>query len=254
MYHTSTNVCIANRRSTSFVKLGNKMVRRTKEESQETRRAIIAAAREAFFAHGVTSTSLEQIAKAAGVTRGAIYWHFADKAELFYAMRDEVKIPLVDRTDVALENTDPALDPLQRVERFLGVLLEQLFADETTRKTFQIITFKCEYVGEFARDLDSMCEMHDDLRGKLARQYQEAHRLGLLRADVTPLCAASDTLIFVSGLIKIWIVDDDGHLVRKDAARLVVDHVEGKRAARPAPVARRKPAAKRRAVSRAAAK
>ncbi len=78
------------------------MVRRTKEESLETRRAIIDAARDVFVAHGVTQTSLEQIAEAAGVTRGAIYWHFADKAELFYAMRDQVKIPLIDRSDVAL--------------------------------------------------------------------------------------------------------------------------------------------------------
>ena len=231
------------------------MVRRTKEDSQETRRVIIAAAREAFFAHGVTSTSLEQIAKAAGVTRGAIYWHFADKVELFYAMRDEVKIPLVDRTDTALESTDPALDPLQRIERFLGILLEQLFADEATRKTFQIMTFKCEYVGEFARDLDAMCVMHDDLRGKLAKQYREARRLGLLRTGIDPLCAASDTLIFVSGMIKIWIVDDDGHLVRKQAAKLVVDHVEGKRAvAAVAKPAHKRPAAKARVASRAATK
>jgi TetR/AcrR family acrAB operon transcriptional repressor len=235
------------------------MVRRTKEESQETRRAIIAAARDAFFTYGVTNTSLEQIAKAAGLTRGAIYWHFADKTALFYAMRDEVKIPLVDRTDTELGNPDPSLDPLQRIERFLGALLEQLFADEATRKTFQIMTFKCEYVGEFARDLNTMCDMHEELRGKLAKQYREAHRLGLLRAGVTPMYAASDTLIFVSGLIKIWIVDDDGSLVRRHAPRLVVDHVESKRVrfptTRPASSPGRKKAAGRsRAANRVAAR
>lgn len=207
------------------------MVRRTKEESQETRRAIINAARDVFFENGVTSTSLEQIAKAAGVTRGAIYWHFADKAELFYAMRDEVKIPLVDRSDLALASDDRALDPLQRIERFLSVILDQVIKDEAARKTFQIMTFKCEYVGEFARDLDVMSIMHVELREKLAKLYREAKRRGLLRPGIAPLCAASDTLIFVSGLIKIWIVDESGTLVRNHASRLVLDHIESKRAA-----------------------
>lgn len=221
------------------------MVRRTKEDSLETRRAIIAAAREAFSANGVSRTSLEQIAAAAGVTRGAIYWHFADKAELFYAMRDAVKIPLVDRSDLALEGGSD-LDPLQRIERFLQIVVEQIAGDEATQKTFQIMTFKCEYVGEFARDLDATCGMHLELRDKLARLYREAQRLGLLRDGVTPLYAALDTLVFLSGLIKIWVVDEEGVLVRKHAARLVVDHVEGKRAATPGPVGRKRP---RRAVS-----
>jgi TetR/AcrR family acrAB operon transcriptional repressor len=215
------------------------MVRRTKKDSQETRRAIIAAARDVFFTNGVTSTTLEQIAVAAGVTRGAIYWHFADKAELFYAMRDEVKVPLADRSDHALEASSE-LDPLQRIERFLSVILDQISKDESTRKTFQILTFKCEYVGDFARDLDCASGMHLDLRDKLAKLYREAKRRGLLRAGVTPMCAASDTLIFVSGLIKIWVVDESGSLVRKHAKRLVIDHVEGKRAAKKVSRAARK--------------
>ena len=221
------------------------MARRTKEESLETRRAIIAAAREVFLTHGVTRTSLEQIATAAGVTRGAIYWHFADKAELYYAMRDEVKVPLTDRSDVALASGSADLDALQRIERFLEVVIDQVAGDEATQKTFQIMTFKCEYVGEFARDLDVACGMHTDLRDKLAKLYREAQRAGILRPGVTPLCAATDTLIFMSGLIKIWIVDEGGTLVRKHAKRLVIHHIEGKRVG-PKPVGR--------AVSRAAAK
>jgi TetR/AcrR family acrAB operon transcriptional repressor len=220
------------------------MARRTKEESLETRRAIIDAARDVFFEHGVTSTSLEQIAAAAGVTRGAIYWHFADKVALFYAMRDEVKIPLVDRSDEALAHAGD-LDPLQRIECFLRVILDQIFKDEATRKTFQIMTFKCEYVGEFARDLSLSTKMHCDLHGKLGAIYRAARRQGILRESVTPTSAASDTLIFVSGLIRLFAVDGDGALIRRDAERLVSDHVSGKRAG-PAPA---RPRAKKRPQS-----
>lgn len=54
------------------------MVRRTKEEAQETRQQILEAAEKAFHARGVARTTLADIAKLAGVTRGAIYWHFQD--------------------------------------------------------------------------------------------------------------------------------------------------------------------------------
>ncbi len=109
-------------------------------------------------------------------------------------------------------------------------MLDRIAKDDATRETFQIMTFKCEYVGEFARDLEASNASHVELRDKLAKLYRQAKRRGLLRAGVAPLCAASDTLIFLSGLIKIWIVDDSGALVRHHAARLVRDHVAGKRA------------------------
>ncbi len=206
------------------------MVRRTKENSQETRRAIIAAAREVFYHKGVTRTSLEQIAAAAGVTRGAIYWHFADKAELFYAMRDEVQLPLVDCCEVALEGACETLDSLDRIGHFLNVVVGSIAKDKATRRTFQIVSFKCEYVDEFARDLETACSMHADLRAKLAALYREAQRRGILRDGLTAARAASDSMIFLSGLIRIWLVDESGTLVRKNARRLIVDHIEGKRA------------------------
>lgn len=133
------------------------MVRRTKEESQETRRAIIAAARDVFEMKGVARTSLEEVAAAAGVTRGAIYWHFANKAELFYAMRDEVQLPLIDLGDLALEATPEDDNPLRRIERFLVTVARHVASDQIALRTFRIMTFKCEYIGEFARDLEAMC-------------------------------------------------------------------------------------------------
>src|SRR5215468_10863238 len=64
------------------------MVRRTKEEALETRNRILDAAERIFEKRGVSRTSLQDIAEAAGVTRGAIYWHFKGKDELFAAMME----------------------------------------------------------------------------------------------------------------------------------------------------------------------
>ena len=70
------------------------MARKTKEEAQETRNAILDAAELVFQEHGVSHTSLAEIAAAAGVTRGAVYWHFANKADLFDALILRVFEPL----------------------------------------------------------------------------------------------------------------------------------------------------------------
>src|SRR5690606_616469 len=70
------------------------MVRRSKEDALATRTSLLDAAERAFLEKGVAGTSLNDIAVEAGTTRGAIYWHFRDKADLFNAMMQRVVMPL----------------------------------------------------------------------------------------------------------------------------------------------------------------
>jgi TetR/AcrR family acrAB operon transcriptional repressor len=86
------------------------MARNTKEKALETRERIIDAATDVFYDKGVSNTSLNDVAQATGVTRGAIYWHFKNKADLFDAICQRVRTPLSNMVDeVADERT---LDPL----------------------------------------------------------------------------------------------------------------------------------------------
>ena len=62
------------------------MVRKTKEAALVTREGLLDAAQRVFSERGVTGTSLAEVAASAGVTRGAVYWHFKNKAALFKAM------------------------------------------------------------------------------------------------------------------------------------------------------------------------
>ncbi|MDR0458334.1 MAG: TetR family transcriptional regulator, partial [Burkholderiaceae bacterium] len=87
------------------------MARRTKEDAQATRAAVLDAAERVFLRRGVTRTSLAEIAQAAGVTRGAIYGHFRTKADLFTAMMGRVTQPL--EAEIArLEQADAATGDL----------------------------------------------------------------------------------------------------------------------------------------------
>ena len=70
------------------------MARRTKEDSPTTRNNLLDIAEYLFLSQGVSRTSLQHIARRAGSTRGAVYWHFTDKADLFNAMIERVTLPL----------------------------------------------------------------------------------------------------------------------------------------------------------------
>ncbi len=94
------------------------MVRKTKEDAELTRQRIIDAARVVFLARGVSRSTLEHIATQAGVTRGAVYWHFSNKTDLFHAMREQVFLPLIDRMDDTLL-VEGSENPLTRIENFL---------------------------------------------------------------------------------------------------------------------------------------
>ena len=58
-------------------------MRRTKTEALKTKEYLMLAALDTFYQKGIARTSLNEIAQAAGVTRGALYWHFKNKEELF---------------------------------------------------------------------------------------------------------------------------------------------------------------------------
>ena len=94
------------------------MPRRTKEDALKTRQLLIESAIQQFALRGVTGTTLADIADAAGVTRGAVYWHFSSKAELFNEMWQQ-QLPLRDLLKHEFTSSH-AQDPLSRLrEKFI---------------------------------------------------------------------------------------------------------------------------------------
>jgi AcrR family transcriptional regulator len=81
------------------------------DQSEATRAALIGAARELFAARGYTAVATEEIVRAAGVTRGALYHHFDGKIELFVAVYEDVERRLVEQ--IATSAISTAGDPLE---------------------------------------------------------------------------------------------------------------------------------------------
>ena len=105
------------------------------EQSQKTRRALLDTARATFTAHGYAAASTGEIVRRAGVTRGALYYHFRDKAALFEAVFDEVRGEHIQGLRTAMAAAEG--DDWQRLMTWIGLTLERIL-DPSVRRIVYI--------------------------------------------------------------------------------------------------------------------
>jgi AcrR family transcriptional regulator len=95
------------------------------ERSEATRNALIATARRLFAERGYAEVGTEEIVRAAGVTRGALYHHFEGKAGLFRAVFEQLESELSARfAEEALSRPDPWEAMVAGLELFLDICRE----------------------------------------------------------------------------------------------------------------------------------
>ena len=121
-------------------------MRRTKEESEETKNTILNTAMELFSRKGFSRTTLGEIAKIARVTRGAIYWHFKDKTEIFASLYERLHQPCVDMILQDISKEHP--EPLIQLQDICIKLLLGLENDPQKRQVQTLFLIKSDYSGE----------------------------------------------------------------------------------------------------------
>jgi len=203
------------------------MVRRTKQEAQQTRNALLDAAEAVFEQRGVAGTSLQEVAEAAGVTRGAVYWHFRDKADLYNAMMDRAVLPFEQHW---LEPAaDDAADPMRRLRELLFDILGQIAGDERLQRVVAISTHKVEYVGE----LDAVRERHLQVCTQACKRFElllrQAAAAGQLAGGVSPKAAALALHALVDGLINNWMLDRQAFDLKRVGRSAVLQMLAGLR-------------------------
>lgn len=118
------------------------MTRKAKGESDITYATLLDAAEREFSKKGVAHTTLNDVARAAGFTRGAIYWHFKDKSALVQAMCDRVFLPM--QTLLNEISAASAHDPLGAMRQMMMHMLEQVAQNPRQRAVFDIMFHYCE--------------------------------------------------------------------------------------------------------------
>ena len=178
------------------------MVRKTKEDALETRNRILDTAVEVFSRQGVARTSLNDIAKEAGVTRGAIYWHFDNKVAMFDAMIERLVCPLL--INDGQRDTLMQADPLAFIQRAVDEFIGQMLQDANFSRVFEIFWHKCEYVGEMASIRDCHLDEGESHIDILQQAFTLAMEKGQIGRALTPHQATIGLVAVIDGLLFNW--------------------------------------------------
>jgi TetR/AcrR family transcriptional regulator, acrAB operon repressor len=195
------------------------LVRRTKDEALETRHRILDAAERVFSERGVTRTSLADIAKAAGVTRGAVYWHFTDKADLFCCMVARVTMPM--ESPVCQTNHGATADPINSIREMLIGILRRTAEDPQARRVFHIVFHKCEHVDEMKPVWQRINDMRASCLSQIEAGLRAAVTQGQLPHTLDARQAAVGLRALVDGLMSNWVINLDHRPADADPDRLV---------------------------------
>ncbi|MDI7862166.1 TetR family transcriptional regulator [Rhizobiaceae bacterium n13] len=178
-------------------------MRRTKAEAEETRQNIILAAERVFYEKGVANSSLEDVAAVAGVTRGAIYWHFASKTDLFLAVYQHV--PLPQRDMLEFESVATGENALVELEKAACDWLELLSVDEQRQRMLTIL-LRTNYSEEFQNVLRAQLELDDFHTVHLVKAFEQARLQGRLSEGWTPESATSAVRWLIKGMCTEWLL------------------------------------------------
>lgn len=195
------------------------MARKTKAQALETRHQILDAALALFSCQGVSATSLADIATAAGVTRGAIYWHFKNKADVLH----EIWL----RTDAGLDDVELEYqtkypgDPLSVLRAMLIYIFEATAKDPQRRALMEIIFHKCEFVGEMAALQIMQQSLLSECYDKIEDVLKECIEAGQLPVTLNTRQAALLMRGYVNGMMESWLFTPESFDLAASAPQIV---------------------------------
>jgi len=207
------------------------MVRKTKAGALETRNAILDAAEAVFQERGVSHTSLAEIASVAGVTRGAVYWHFENKVDLFDAMVQRLFDPL--EAKLAELQTHEAGNPVDALRGMACYFLDRVASDPRFLRVLEISWHKCEYVGEMATIRDNHLECGNRYLSINEQGFRLASQRGYLPATLDPRRAAVGLMAVVDGLVVNWTLNSSLFPLASFGPAIVDDYLAGLRVESP---------------------
>lgn len=195
------------------------MARRRKDKALETRERILDAAIDVFHERGVARPSLTDVAELAGVTRGAIYGHFENKADLFSALCDRIRLP-----DETITDADPAAcraDPLGELRDSWIFLLRQTATNSQWQRILDIIFHRCELVEETGQIRERMQAGHRNGQERLAELLHRAINKGQLPRDLDIDAAVPLLHGSLYGVLMAWLFQPEAYDLAEHAEHYV---------------------------------
>jgi TetR/AcrR family acrAB operon transcriptional repressor len=193
-------------------------MRRTKEEAEVTRQNLLAAGLEVFSRKGYAGTRVEDIARQANVTTGAIYHHFGGKSDLYIAL---VELSSAKANQLALQIVGEGGTPATILRRLLVRLFQHFAEDKEYRAVVELSVNKTEMVPELASIREQIIESRRLLAEFFAKLIAEGIEAGEFRSAVSPRDAALALVGFMNGLGLVWVQDPEHFSIGERAENFV---------------------------------
>ncbi len=182
-----------------------KKMRKTKVEALKTREYLMLAALDTFYTKGVARASLNEIAQAAGVTRGALYWHFKNKEDLFDALFQHIFNDFSGRMWADIENASPNM--WENLRQTLLNLYERLETNETHRKFISILHLKCEHIEQNKAIVELMSKYNMMWHEQMTKAIVLCISQEKLPQNLDVNLASIYLKSVCTGLTQIWLIN-----------------------------------------------
>lgn len=200
------------------------MARKTLAATQETRQTLLHAGLTVFSQHGYVATRLEDVAQAAGVSRGAIYWHFKSKADLYLALVREAEVRL-DRVIASARGDGGSFLAITR--RVMVRMLAYLAEDETYRAVQGLLLLKTGVAPDLRAAQQEQLHALQAKEEELAAVMRGGIAAGEFRADLDPVEGARAMLAYLNGVMLHWLLQPDAFSIAASAPALVDIYLRG---------------------------
>lgn len=202
-------------------------MRKTKIEALKTKEHLMLAALETFYSKGIARSSLNEIAQAAGVTRGALYWHFKNKEDLFDAIFQRIFNDIDAHIEQDMENLDSnALECFRLMNmRFFN----RLENNAIHQKFFNVLFFKCEHTAQNHAIIELVKKYQALWLEKLNCILNRCIQDKILPADLDIELAIIYLRSVLDGIIQQWIGSShafDLHRVAPPLIDMALDNLQ----------------------------
>ena len=202
-------------------------MKRSKADAEQTRDALLRAALTVFSRQGYTASTLSDVASEANVTRGALYHHFAGKAQMFNTLLQQaVELP-TQIVEAAIAEGGTFLEILHRVFTRQVTVVE---SDPIYRATVELVMFKFEANPELEEAKLLLSNGRNASLALLQQSFEQGQHAGAVRKSLAPMELARMFLALQIGLFHVWILRPEDFDLTQSAHALADVMIAGIRA------------------------
>lgn len=175
-------------------------MRRTKEDAEQTRRAILASAMDIFYEKGYSKTTFDEIAKRINLTKGAVYWYFRNKPDIVAALINDFSERYMELINAFLaQYPDADFERIIKMELFIN---KQIRENQQLYKFLFFVTCQMEWSEAIISKIQPCVEQTKQVMRRLfVDALQAMQNQKKIRADVDISMISELLMALYSGLL-----------------------------------------------------